>query len=89
MKSMARFLRKLSLLFGRKRFLIDLNEEMAFHREQAEKELIARGTEPEPARYAAVRQFGNAARHKESSNEAVQIRASKPWRRTSDLHGGS
>jgi macrolide transport system ATP-binding/permease protein len=38
-----RFVKKLSMLFGRRRFGSELDEEMAFHREQAEKEFIAGG----------------------------------------------
>jgi predicted permease len=75
MNSLTLFLRKLSLLFSRKRFRSELDEEMAFHREQAEKELIAAGMSPEAARYVAMRQFGNATRLKERSHEAVEFRA--------------
>jgi predicted permease len=71
MNALNQFLRKLSLLFGRKRFQSELDEEMAFHREQAEKDLIAAGMTAEVARYAAMRQFGNAARLKERSQEMV------------------
>ncbi|MGB6687595.1 MAG: permease prefix domain 1-containing protein, partial [Terracidiphilus sp.] len=72
---MDRFFKKLAILFGRKRFRNELDEEMAFHREQAEKELIAGGMSPEAARYAAMRQFGNATRLSERSHEAVGFRA--------------
>jgi predicted permease len=71
MNSISRFLKKLSMLFGRERFASDLNEEMTFHREQTEREFIAGGMAPEAARYAAMRQFGNATRAKEKSHEAV------------------
>ena len=71
MNSMDRFLARLWLLFRRKRFGNDLEEEMTFHREQAERELIAGGMTPEAARYAAMRQFGNATRAKEKSREVV------------------
>ncbi len=71
MNRFIRFLRKLSLLFGRKRFRSELDDEMAFHREQTEKELLASGMTPEAARYAAMRQFGNATRMKERSQEMV------------------
>ncbi len=37
------FMTKLSALFGRRRFRDDLDEEMAFHRAQVEKDLVARG----------------------------------------------
>jgi predicted permease len=65
------FLKKLRLLVTRKRFGSELDEEMAFHREQAEQDFIAGGMTPEAARYAAMRQFGNATRLKEKSHEVV------------------
>ena len=58
---------KLLLLVRRKRFSRELGEEMAFHREQAEREFLAAGLSPQAARYAAMRQFGNAAQLKEKS----------------------
>jgi macrolide transport system ATP-binding/permease protein len=70
-----RFVKKLSMLLGRKRFGSDLDEEMAFHREQAVRELIASGMTAEAAQYAAVRRFGNAARLKERSHEVVRFKA--------------
>jgi predicted permease len=69
--AMKQFLNRLALLFARRRFRSELDEEMAFHREQMEAELIAGGTTPEDARYAAVRRFGNATRMNEQSHEAV------------------
>jgi macrolide transport system ATP-binding/permease protein len=71
MNSIGKFLGKLSLLFRRKRFGNDLDEEMEFHREQAERELVAGGMTPVAAHYAAMRQFGNATRVKEKSHEVV------------------
>ena len=44
---------------------------MAFHRQQAEIEFIAGGMTPEGARYAAMRQFGNATKLREQSHEVV------------------
>jgi predicted permease len=73
MSDVSRFLRKLALLPGRGRFQSELDEEMAFHREQVEKEFIAAGMTPEAARYAAMRQFGNATRLKERSHEVVSF----------------
>lgn len=69
-----RFVKKLSILFSRERFASELDEEMAFHREQAEKELVAEGMAPEAARYAATRQFGNATKLREQSHEVVSFR---------------
>ncbi|MGA2653763.1 MAG: ABC transporter permease [Terracidiphilus sp.] len=71
MQPITRFLRKLSILFGRERFHGELDEEMAFHRELTEKEFVASGMTAEAARYAAMRQFGNATRLKERSHEVV------------------
>jgi macrolide transport system ATP-binding/permease protein len=69
--SIARFGKKLSILFGRSRFRGELDEEMRFHREQMEKDLIAKGMSAQEARTAAGREFGNATRLKEQSHEVV------------------
>ncbi len=74
MNSILRFMKRLSLLFRRQRFRSELDEEMAFHRAEAEKALIAEGMAPENARCAAMRQFGNAMRLKEKSHEVVSFR---------------
>lgn len=66
-----RFYLRLSILLGRRRFRGELDEEMAFHREQAERELVAGGMSAQQARFAAMRQFGNATRVQESTHEAV------------------
>jgi len=71
MNAITRFMTKLSILFGRSRFSAELDEEMAFHRAQAERDFIAAGMTPQAARYAAMRQFGNATRLKEKSHEVV------------------
>ena len=71
MDSISSFMKKLSILLSRRQFSGELDEEMAFHREQAEKGFIAEGMTPEAARCAAVRQFGNATRLKERSHEVV------------------
>ncbi len=71
---MSRFAKKLSLLFGRDRYRSELDEEMTFHREQKEKELIAGGLSPEAAHFEALRQFGNATQLKEQSQEQVGFR---------------
>jgi macrolide transport system ATP-binding/permease protein len=69
------FAKKLSILFGRTRFRVELDEEMAFHREQAEKEFVDSGMTPAAARYAAMRQFGNATLARERSQDVVGFRA--------------
>jgi len=75
MNPLSHFVKKLSILFGRQRFQSELDEEMTFHREQAEKEFLAAGMMPEAARYAAMRQFGNSTRLKEQTHEVVGFRA--------------
>src|ERR1700722_19820044 len=75
MNALIRWLRKTALLVGRRNFDKDLQEEMAFHQEQTAKEFEADGTPPEAARYAAMRQFGNATLLQERSREVVQFRA--------------
>ncbi|HVH86995.1 MAG TPA: ABC transporter permease, partial [Terriglobales bacterium] len=74
MDALLRLFRKLWLLVRREQFDRELAEEMAFHREEAEKSLEAEGMSPEKARYAAARQFGNATRLKERSHQAVEFR---------------
>ncbi len=74
MDAIVRFFKKLWILVTRERFHSELEEEMAFHREQHEKALQAEGMTPEEAQYAAKRQFGNAARLKEESLETVGFR---------------
>jgi len=75
MNPIKHFAKKLSLLFGRTRFNADLDEEMSFHRDQTERDLIARGMSPEAAHHAALRQFGNATRLKERTHEAIEFKA--------------
>src|SRR5580692_6310858 len=74
MKTMGRFLRKLSLFGRRGRFNSELDEEMAFHRAQMETELVEGGMPRNEARYAARRRFGNATRLKEQSYDEVGFR---------------
>ena len=68
------FAKKLNLLFRRDRFRSELDEEMAFHREQAEKEFVASGMSPQQAHVAAARQFGNATHLREQSHSFVAFR---------------
>ncbi|MGA9586821.1 MAG: ABC transporter permease [Terracidiphilus sp.] len=67
-------MRKLSLLFRRDRFRSELNEEMAFHRAQAERDLIGSGVPPEKAYSAAAQQFGNTAQILEQSHGSIAFR---------------
>jgi predicted permease len=71
MSPFLRFLKKFRILLGRKRFLNELDEEMAFHHAQAAQEFIAGGMSPQAARQAAMRQFGNVTKLKEQSHDAV------------------
>ena len=66
---------KLARLFRRERFRSELDEEMAFHRAQAEKDFLAGGMTPEAARRAAALQFGSTAKLREQSQEIVGFRA--------------
>jgi predicted permease len=61
-------------MVGRGRFRAELDEEMAFHRAEAEKELVAAGMERDAARYAAMRRFGNETRVRERSFEVIGFR---------------
>jgi macrolide transport system ATP-binding/permease protein len=74
MSTLASLLRKLALLFRRGQFREELKEEMTFHREHMERELCEQGKTPQEARYAAMRQFGNATRMQERSHEAIGFR---------------
>ena len=69
------FASKLGRLFGRRRFRNELDEEMAFHREQMERELRANGMKPAVARHTPAVRFGNPARVREQSQEVVGFRA--------------
>jgi predicted permease len=68
------FFRKLWMLIRRDRFRSELDEEMAFHRAQTEKDFVADGMTKKAARQAAARQFGNAERLKERSHEVIGFR---------------
>ncbi len=65
---------KLARLFRRERFRSELDEEMEFHRAQAEKDFLAGGMTPDAARRAAALQFGNTAKLREQSQEVVGFR---------------
>src|ERR1700749_4191212 len=75
MGGLSLFFNKLGRLFGRERFRSELDEEMAFHRAEAERDLIANGMRPEAARRAAAVRFGNGPRLREESHEIVGFRA--------------
>src|SRR5271155_2451272 len=75
MDSIARFFRKLGFFLRREKFDSELEEEMAYHREQQEKDMQSDGMTPDAAQHAAKRQFGNEARIKEQSREVVSFSA--------------
>ncbi|HTF45430.1 MAG TPA: ADOP family duplicated permease, partial [Terriglobales bacterium] len=83
MDSIARFFKKIRMLLRRERFNSELQEEMAFHRDQKEKELREAGVAPEAAHHAAAREFGNPTRLKEQSYEVMGFRFETVWQ---DLH---
>jgi hypothetical protein len=68
MNPLTRLFRKFRLTARSDRFNRDLEEEMAYHRAQAEKSFIAEGMSPQEAHYAAVRHFGNDARLRDESH---------------------
>ncbi|HTV13920.1 MAG TPA: ABC transporter permease [Acidobacteriaceae bacterium] len=70
MEWLLRIVRKIHLLAGREQFSRDLEDEMAFHRDQTERDLVADGLSPREARQAAARRFGNAAQLGDRSREA-------------------
>jgi predicted permease len=71
MSAFIRFMKKLWILLSRRRFLNELDEEMAFHRAQAAQEFVAGGMTPQAAHQAAMRQFGNMTKLREQSHAAV------------------
>lgn len=74
MNPITSFAGRLSILFRRNRFRSELDEEMAFHREQAEKDFVASGMAPREAHFAAMRQFGNTTQLHEQSHMFVAFR---------------
>ena len=71
--------RKLALLFSRNRFRSELDEEMAFHREQAERDFVSAGIPPSAAQDAAARRLGNATRIRELSHETIEFKFESVW----------
>jgi macrolide transport system ATP-binding/permease protein len=83
MDSITRFFNKIEMLLRREKFNSELDEEMAFHREQKERELRESGVAPGEAHHAVAVEFGNTTRLKEQSNEVVGFRVETVWQ---DLH---
>ena len=83
MDAIGRFFKRFGMLLRRQKFNSELDEEMSFHREQKEMELLEAGAAPEAAHHAAMREFGNATRLKEQSHEVVGFHFETVWQ---DLH---
>ena len=74
MDSIARFFKKAGIFLRREKFNSELEEEMSFHREQKEKELLESGVAPDTVHHAAAREFGNPTRLREQSYEVLGFR---------------
>jgi putative ABC transport system permease protein len=74
MSKLSVLFRKLGILFGRDRYRRELEEEMRFHRTEAERSFAEAGISAEHARRAAARQFGNITLLKQRSLEAISFR---------------
>ncbi len=79
MNPLLQVIRKLLLVVRRERFKSELEEEMAFHREQMEQEICSEGASSEDARRAARRQFGDALRVREASLDEIGFRWESTW----------
>ena len=64
-----RLARRLRYLFRRDRAEAEMAEEMRFHLEQRAADFVADGLEPDDARYAAQRKFGNVGSIQESARD--------------------
>src|SRR3954469_24320268 len=62
-------------LFFRRKVEAELDEEMRFHLEKAQDDLVARGVPPEEARLAALPEFGGVEQHKEECRDERGISA--------------
>jgi len=72
-------LKKISVFIRRRKFEHELQEEMAFHRDQAAGDHRERGLEAADSRSAAARDFGNPTRMQEESVETVAFRWETTW----------
>jgi predicted permease len=63
------FIRRILMLFRRRKFDADLADEMRLHREFREWEQIERGLSPKEAHYAVQRRFGNDLLLREESRD--------------------
>ncbi|ADV82988.1 ABC transporter permease [Terriglobus saanensis] len=74
MGKISQFFKKVLVFVRRDKFHRDLEEEMAFHREMAEEDLVGHGAGSGEAHYAAKRVFGNETRLREQSHEVMGFR---------------
>src|SRR5215467_14107281 len=65
-----RIVNRLKQFFLRRDLYHDLDDEIAFHLEERERELVAGGMPASEAHAAAYREFGNVGMLKESAREA-------------------
>src|SRR5436190_19651718 len=65
---------RLRSLFRRGRVEAELDDELRFHLENEIEQNLARGMDPEEARFAALRSFGGVERVKEESRDARGVR---------------
>ena len=79
MRWLAMLVNKARRILGRQRFRNELEEEMAFHRAESERELVANGMSSEAARRAAAVRFGNATKMRERSHEVIGFRVETVW----------
>ena len=79
MQAIALFFRKLRILLSRDKFNRDLDEEMAFHRDQARQEMQSAGLPADEARHVSRRQFGNEPLLKDKTQEIVGFRIESVW----------
>src|SRR6266581_4182382 len=74
---MTRWLYKLPLrfrsLFRKQHVEQELSDELRFHLEKLIEEKVARGTKPEQARYAALRELGGVERIKEECRDMRRV----------------
>ena len=71
MEPLASFFQKFRILLHRERFTQELDEELAFHREQVEEKLRVEGMNSEDAHYAALLRVGNTTQLREQTHDIV------------------
>ncbi|MGA2419147.1 MAG: ABC transporter permease [Candidatus Acidiferrum sp.] len=73
MHSILRFFKRIQILIRREEFDLDLEEEMAHHREQKAQALQSTGLSPADAHHAANREFGNHLHLREQTQDVVAL----------------